>query len=77
VVWVTNLPGGEADVFYTRSTDGGATFEPLENLSEYISIATTFPRISASGSNVYVVWVDTISKRKPLSGILDYSILLT
>ena len=59
VVWQDNTPGGGADIFFSRSTDGGLTFsEPPENLSENTGFSSQ-PQISVEGNNVYVVWVDS------------------
>jgi hypothetical protein len=56
VVWEdTTL--GNADVFFTRSTDNGATFGNAINLSNNAG-GSFSPQIAVSGSKVYVVWED-------------------
>ena len=50
---------GRRDIFFNRSIDGGATWLPedvrIENDPPGLS-DSTFPRIAADGSTVYVVW---------------------
>ena len=48
---------GNDEVFYRRSTDGGASFGSTVNLSNNDG-HSDLPAIAASGSNVYVVWFD-------------------
>jgi hypothetical protein len=56
LVWA-GQPGGNWDVFFERSTDGGVTFV-AKNLSVN-SGDSRRPRVALSGgSNVYVVWED-------------------
>lgn len=58
VVWEDDTPGND-DVFYRRSTDGGATFtEPIKNLSSNVGNSGR-PDIAVSGNNVHVVWHDS------------------
>lgn len=54
VVWMDRSPGNR-EIFFTRSTDGGRTFEPTRNLSNS-AIDSEFPQIVASGRYVYVAW---------------------
>jgi hypothetical protein len=63
VVWgqVTPHQGGccGEDIFYKRSTDGGATFGDTINLSNNggeLGPDSRAPAVAASGNNVYVVW---------------------
>ena len=57
VIWEGTAPGGN-EIFYRRSTDGGASFtEPTKNLSNTPG-ESSFPRIAVSGNNVHVVWID-------------------
>ncbi|MFY3740612.1 MAG: hypothetical protein HMLIMOIP_001053 [Candidatus Nitrosomirales archaeon] len=56
VVWYDGS-SDEGTIFFRRSTDGGTTFEPIANLSE-IPGEASFPKIAASGNNVYVVWAE-------------------
>ena len=57
VVWSDKTPGNY-DVFVRRSTDNGATWKPVKNLSNNAGISE-IPQIAVSGSNVYVTWRDT------------------
>jgi hypothetical protein len=51
------LPGQEIDVLYRRSTDGGATFGSVINLSNNAEDSFD-PTIAGIGNNVYVAWHD-------------------
>jgi hypothetical protein len=53
IVWVDNTPGYYA-VFFSRSTDGGATFSTPQNLS-------TDPAVSAGGAQIAVDSSDNIN----------------
>jgi hypothetical protein len=55
-VWSDNTPGN-FDIFFTRSTDGGATFGSPINLSTDSGNSIT-PQITVEEKNVYVAWVD-------------------
>jgi BNR repeat protein len=46
---------GNWEIFFRRSTDNGATWKPAVNVSNNPG-PSTGPQITASGSNVYVVW---------------------
>jgi hypothetical protein len=62
-VWADNSTG-RYNVFFKRSTDGGATFGNVVNLSNTDGMSSTFrtnvtaynPQLETSGNNVYVVW---------------------
>jgi hypothetical protein len=56
VVWF-DYAAGIADILFTRSTDGGATFSSTINLSNNAG-RSEYPQIAVSGNNVYVVWFD-------------------
>ncbi len=62
VTWQDNTPGNE-EVFYSRSTNGGETFNGGSPVGTPRNLSNT-PRASndhellAEGSNVYIVWVD-------------------
>jgi len=60
VVWEDTSSGGNSDILFTKSTDSGATFGNVTNLSNNTGESTN-PQIFASGKNVYVVWEDTSS----------------
>ncbi|HEV8386821.1 MAG TPA: sialidase family protein [Nitrososphaera sp.] len=57
VVWL-QLDAGSShkDIFFRRSTDNGATWEPKISLSFNGMVGSSTPRVTSSGSNVYVVW---------------------
>ena len=48
--------GETAEVFYYRSTDGGATFGGFQNISSDATRSDEFPDVAVSGNNVYVAW---------------------
>lgn len=58
VVWRDNTPGN-FDILFRSSNDNGVTFGPTINLSD--TPQQSFPpRIAVSGSDVYMVWYETI-----------------
>jgi len=63
VIWRDDTPGN-FDILFRSSNDNGATFGTTINLSNTPQYSFP-PRIAVSGSNVYVVWYDTID---PASG---------
>jgi hypothetical protein len=60
VVWSdnTSIPGGNNEIFFARSTNGGQTFSTPDNISENTGNSAG-PQISSEGNNVYVVWNDS------------------
>lgn len=62
VTWQDNTPGNE-EIFYSRSTDGGETFNGGSPVGTPTNLSNT-PQASfdhqlvTEGTNVYVVWVD-------------------
>ncbi|MDF2736592.1 MAG: exported protein of unknown function [Nitrososphaeraceae archaeon] len=48
---------GNLEIFYSRSTDGGATFSSPINLSNNIEFSFN-PKIAQSGNNIYVIWTE-------------------
>ena len=57
-------------IWYNRSTDGGASFGGIVNLSN--TTATTWETaVAVSGNNVYVVWHDNT----PQAGVAQFDIL--
>jgi hypothetical protein len=58
VVWTDQTTGG-GDIYFRTSTDGGATFGTIINLSNDAHLSY-LPQIATSGSNVYVVWNDLV-----------------
>jgi hypothetical protein len=63
VAWYDNTPGN-FDIFMSKSTDGGITFGPPDNISNNEGFSG-FPQIAVSGANVYVVWHDGTSTSGP------------
>jgi hypothetical protein len=63
VVWKGSTQGSR-DIWFRRSTDGGASFTGGANFSGIVNLRSTAtgsvwePSIAASGNNVYVVWSD-------------------
>jgi hypothetical protein len=58
VVWQDNTTDPVGDIFYRRSTDGGATFtELIKNLSNNVGSSLT-PSIAVLGNSVHVAWED-------------------
>ncbi|MFY3741999.1 MAG: hypothetical protein HMLIMOIP_002461 [Candidatus Nitrosomirales archaeon] len=57
VVWHDTVPGEGSEIFFSRSTDSGATFSTPVNLSNDAD-SSVVPQIVASGTNVYVVWIN-------------------
>jgi hypothetical protein len=53
LVWVDDTPG-DPSIFFRRSTNNGASFDNVINLSKNGSAEE--PQIAVSGNNVYVVW---------------------
>lgn len=53
VVWRDTSPGN-SDIFYRRSTDGGATFGPTINLSNNQGSSGS-PALAVDHNNVYLV----------------------
>jgi hypothetical protein len=57
VMWVESIAGGGVwDILYTRSTDSGASFGDIVNLTENTASDGEETAIAASGNNVYVSW---------------------
>jgi hypothetical protein len=59
IVWADDTPGPmNHDIFFSHSTDGGATFSPPQNISNN-SGNSLFPKIAVDSSgNINVVWED-------------------
>ncbi|MFL6419114.1 MAG: sialidase family protein, partial [Nitrososphaeraceae archaeon] len=65
VIWEDTSSGGNSDILFTKSTDSGATFGNVTNLSNNTGESTN-PQIFASGKNVYVAWEDTTLKKSDI-----------
>ena len=59
VTWRDSSPGNN-DILFTKSTDNGATFSTVINLSAN-SGSSILPKLNATGTNVYVTWKDNTS----------------
>lgn len=70
-VWADNTPGN-FDIFFRRSTDGGATWGQIINLSA-TPISSRFPQIAVDGNNVFVIWDDFTDFNSPHKVILRRS----
>lgn len=57
-VW-QEQPGGIFEVFYSRSIDEGASYTAPMNISLTPGVHSGSPDITASGSNVSAVWIDS------------------
>lgn len=54
VVWSDDT-SGNMEILLRRSTDGGATWQPVQNISE-TAITSRNAHIGVSGNNLYIVW---------------------
>ena len=59
MVWRDTTVGNQ-EIFYKRSTDGGANFGDVINLSNNAG-NSLLPAVASSGNRVYVVWNDNTS----------------
>ena len=51
-------PGEPLEVYYTRSTDGGATWDSIMRLTSDSADYAWQPAVAAAGANVHVAWYD-------------------
>lgn len=58
VAW-SQWVGGFAEVYYSRSLDGGASFSTPVNLSNTAGQNSVFPQLALAGSNVYLGYRET------------------
>jgi hypothetical protein len=56
IAWVSHSTGND-DVYFTKSSDGGASFGNIINLSNDPGDSYE-PRLAIAGNNVYIIWVD-------------------
>ena len=56
LVW-TEASYGNHEVYFSKSIDGGSSFDPYINLSSNIGVSA-FPRIAVNENNVYSTWYD-------------------
>jgi hypothetical protein len=63
IVWRDNELGATVsnpEIYFTRSTNGGVSFEAPQNISQSVGFSGTGnPRIAASGQHVYIAFSDT------------------
>jgi len=59
VVWY-DYSTGNSEIYFRKSADGGTTWQSAKRLSSNAG-ESTYPRIAASGSSVFVVWSDMTS----------------
>jgi hypothetical protein len=78
VTWGTIFKGTEADLFFKRSTDNGATWEEEQNLS---SISTTLVEekevesfASPDGKHIYNVWLQQTEMEPGLESSINYGL---
>ena len=60
VVWTKDV-GGDREIYFKKSVDGGETWSALKRLTD--NGESYSPIISVEGSNIYVVWSDNSSGR--------------
>jgi hypothetical protein len=61
VVWGEWVNDNNAEIKYTRSTDGGETWEPIITLNDDPMGHEFFPAIDSNGDNVHVAWYDGVN----------------
>jgi hypothetical protein len=59
VAWF-NVTPGNTKILYSRSTDGGANFEPTVNLSNNAQ-NSNFPSIAVHDNTAHIVWTHDIA----------------
>lgn len=64
VTWSSNKTGGNFEIMFRASSDGGKTFGPKINLSNSTKFDSVDPSIGSEGSNVYVSWWEVSGKDK-------------
>ena len=65
VVWTEAITGGSpsaggrnSDIFFSKSTDNGASFTNPVGLTNYKPGIKQEPKIAISGKNLYIIWSD-------------------
>ena len=61
--------GGNSEIFFVKSTDGGSTFSSTVNVSNTSSQSSSF-QMKTFGSNIYVVWRDSTD---PVTGLIYFA----
>ena len=62
VTWSSNKTGGNFEIMFRASSDGGKTFGPKINLSNSTKFDSVDPSIGSEGSNVDVSWWEVSEK---------------
>jgi len=57
VVWDDDTYAGNSEIFFRKSTDGGATWQAAKRLTNNAG-DSSHPAIATSGSDVFAVWVE-------------------
>lgn len=57
IAWF-DLRGGDTEIYYIRSTDGGMTWDPETRITN-VSSGKNLPSIAVSGAKVHLVWYDS------------------
>jgi len=57
VVWDETISAGQGEIFFRRSTDGGATWQSVKRLTNTTG-GSWCPDIALSSTSVYLVWYD-------------------
>lgn len=57
-VYVTWSDDNASDVFFRRSTDNGASWKAIINMSNTTNLFSQSPQIAVAGSSVFLVWSD-------------------
>ena len=55
IVWNEVNENGNFEVYFSKSSNAGANFSPVKNLS-HNSGDSSFPNIASAGMQVYVAW---------------------
>ena len=58
IVWNDQPASNNDEIYYKRSTDGGASWSAETRLTNFISPSHT-PTIAAEGSNIHISWTDS------------------
>jgi hypothetical protein len=64
---------GNWDIFFSRSTDGGVTFEDAINLSDNPETRSDGAVMIAEGQNVYVTWWERVTPEQPRVPVMKVS----
>jgi hypothetical protein len=61
VFWTENVKSSNNEIFFTRSTDNGASFNKPVNLSNTEKGMSGIEEVAISGSNVYIAFRDSVT----------------